>query len=47
MKKPAKKSGSGTGHGAREERAEMKGGKYTGGMREERAEMRGGKGKKK
>jgi hypothetical protein len=46
MKKPAKKHSSG-GHGAREERAEMKGGKYTGNAREERAEMRGGKGKKK
>ncbi|CAB4146701.1 hypothetical protein UFOVP1008_43 [uncultured Caudovirales phage] len=47
MKKPAKKSGVGTGHNAREERAEMKNGKYTGGPREERAEMRGVKGKKK
>lgn len=42
MKKPVKKS-SHMGHSGREERAEMKGGKYTGGAREERAEMRGGK----
>ena len=43
MKKPVKKSSASTGHNAREERGEMKGGKYMGGAREERAEMRGGK----
>lgn len=36
MKKPVKKMMK---HGAKEEKAEMKGGKYRGGMKEEKAEM--------